>query len=60
MIWLFVKRLDFMKFYPKRDLDQIATAAYREKVVYSLLVISSLQTGQSPWGIRVINPHRHN
>ena len=32
-----------MKLYPKRGLDQIATAAYREKVVYYFLVISSLQ-----------------
>lgn len=38
-----------MKFYPKRISDQIATAAYRGEVVYYLLVISSLQTGQSPW-----------
>jgi hypothetical protein len=48
-----------MKLYPKMGLEQIATAAYREKVVYYLLVISSLQIGQSPWGTRVIKPLRH-
>jgi hypothetical protein len=45
MIWLFVKRLDFMKFYPERVLDQIATAAYREG---SLFFVGNLISSNRP------------